>query len=50
MPTILDLAAHADLPAETVLRVLLREPVNEAAEKRVAEAVEALGLARLPAA
>ena len=48
MPTILDLAAHADLPAETVLRVLLREPVNEAAEKRVAEAVEALGLPDYP--
>ena len=48
MATILDLAAHADLPAETVLRVLLREPVNEAAEKRVAEAVEALGLPDYP--
>ena len=48
MPTILDLAAHADLPAETVLRVLLREPVNEAAEKRVAAAVEALGLPDYP--
>jgi hypothetical protein len=48
MPTILDLAAHADLPAETVLRVLLREPVNEAAERRVAEAVEALGLPDYP--
>jgi len=48
MATILDLAEHADLPAETVLRVLLREPVNEAAEKRVAEAVEALGLPDYP--
>jgi hypothetical protein len=48
MATILDLAAHAELPAETVLRVLLREPVNEAAEKRVAEAIEALGLPDYP--
>jgi hypothetical protein len=48
MPTILDLAEYADLPAETVLRVLLREPVNEAAERRVAEAVEALGLPDYP--
>ena len=48
MATILDLAEHADLPAETVLRVLLREPVNEAAEKRVAAAVEALGLPDYP--
>ena len=48
MATILDLAQHAGLPAETVLRVLLREPVNEAAQKRVAEAVEALGLPDYP--
>jgi hypothetical protein len=48
MATIVDLAEHAGLPAETVLRVLLREPVNEAAEKRVAEAVEALGLPDYP--
>ena len=48
MATILELAAYAELPAETVLRVLLREPVNEAAQKRVADAVEALGLPEYP--
>ncbi len=46
--TILELAAFAELPAETVLRVLLREPTNESAQKRVAEAVEALGLPDYP--
>jgi hypothetical protein len=46
--TILELAAYADLPAETVLRVLLRKPTNESAEKRVAAAVEALGLPDYP--
>ncbi len=48
MTTILELAAYAELPAETVLRVLLREPTNESAQKRVAEAVEALGLPDYP--
>lgn len=48
MATILELAAHAELPAETVLRVLLREPTSESAQKRVAEAVEALGLPDYP--
>jgi hypothetical protein len=43
MPTILELAQHADLPAETVLRVILREPTSEVAQRRVAEAVAALG-------
>jgi hypothetical protein len=48
MATVLELAAHADLPVETVLRVLLREPVNEAAAQRVAEAVAELGLPDYP--
>jgi hypothetical protein len=46
--TILELAAYAELPAETVLRVLLREPTNESAQKRVAAAVEALGMPDYP--
>jgi hypothetical protein len=48
MTTVLELAAHAQLPVETVLRVLLREPVNEAAAQRVAEAVAELGLPDYP--
>jgi hypothetical protein len=48
MTTVLELAAHAQLPVETVLRVLLREPVNEAAAKKVAEAVDELGLPDYP--
>jgi hypothetical protein len=43
MATILELANHAGLSSETVLRVILREPVNEDARRRVAAAVEALG-------
>jgi|SRR5918995_3338349 hypothetical protein len=43
MATILELANYAGLPTETVLRVILREPVNEYACRRVAAAVEALG-------
>lgn len=43
MPTILELAQHAELPAETVLRVILREPTSEAAQRAVADAVAALG-------
>ena len=48
MATVLELAAHADLPVETVLRVLLREPTNEAAARRVAEAVAELGAPDYP--
>jgi hypothetical protein len=48
MTTVLELAAHAQLPVETVLRVLLREAVNEAAAQRVAEAVAELGLPDYP--
>ena len=43
MPTILELAQHAELPAETVLRVILREPTSEAAQRAVAQAVVELG-------
>jgi uncharacterized coiled-coil protein SlyX len=43
MPTILELAQHAELPAETVLRVILREPTSEAAQRAVADAVAELG-------
>jgi uncharacterized coiled-coil protein SlyX len=43
MPTILELAQHAGLPAETVLRVILREPTSESAQRAVAEAVAVLG-------
>ncbi len=48
MTTVLELATHADLPVETVLRVLLREPTNEAAQRKVAEAVAVLGLPDYP--
>jgi len=48
MTTVLELAAHAQLPVETVLRVLLREPVNDTAAKKVAEAVDELGLPDYP--
>jgi hypothetical protein len=48
MTTLLDLAAHTGLPVETVLRVLLREPTNEAARRSVALAVEELGLPEYP--
>jgi hypothetical protein len=41
--TILELAAYADVSAETVLRVVHGEPVGEEAELRVHEAIEALG-------
>jgi hypothetical protein len=48
MATVLELAAHADLPVETVIRVLMREPTNDAATRRVGEAVAALGLPDYP--
>lgn len=43
MPTILELAQHAELPAETVLRVILREPTSETAKRAVDQAVAELG-------
>lgn len=43
MATILELAAYADVSAETVLRVVHGEPVSEEVELRVHEAIEALG-------
>jgi len=48
MTYVLQLAAHTDLPVQTVLRVLLRQPTNEAAQKKVAEAVELIGLPDYP--
>ena len=48
MTYVLQLAAHTDLPVQTVLRVLLRRPTNEAAEKKVAEAVRLIGLPDYP--
>lgn len=48
MTYVLQLAAHADLPVQTVLRVLLRQPTNEAAQRKVAEAVELIGLPDYP--
>jgi len=48
MTYVLQLAAHADLPVQTVLRVLLRQPTNEAAEKKVADAVKLIGLPDYP--
>jgi hypothetical protein len=39
MTYVLQLAEHADLPVQTVLRVLLRQPTNEAAQRKVTEAV-----------
>jgi hypothetical protein len=48
MTYVLQLAAHTDLPVQTVLRVLLRQPTNDAAQKKVAEAVAAIGLPDYP--
>src|SRR5918994_6873897 len=48
MTYVLQLAAHTDLPVQTVLRVLLRQPTNEAAQRKVAEAVELIGLPDYP--
>lgn len=48
MAYVLDLAAHSGLPVETVLRVLLRKPTNEDARRKVADAVNQLGLPDYP--
>jgi hypothetical protein len=49
MPTILELAERAELPSETVLRVVMGEPANEAARKSVAAAIADLGPPDYPA-
>jgi hypothetical protein len=46
--TILELAAHADVSAESVLRVVHGEPVSEDVERRVQEAIDALGAPPFP--
>jgi hypothetical protein len=46
--TILELAAHAGVSAESVLRVVHGEPVSEDVERRVQEAIDALGTPPFP--
>jgi hypothetical protein len=46
--TILELAAYADVSAENVLRVVHGESVNEDVERRVREAIGALGVPAYP--
>lgn len=48
MTYVLQLAAHTDLPVQTVLQVLLRQPTNESAQRKVAEAVKLIGLPDYP--
>ena len=48
MATILELADYADVSAENVLRVVHREPVSEEVERRVYEAIDALGVPSYP--
>ena len=48
MATILELAAYAEVSAENVLRVVHGEPVSEEIERRVYEAIDALGLPAYP--
>ena len=48
MATILELAAYADVSAENVLRVVHGEPVSEEIERRVYEAIDALGVPAYP--
>jgi hypothetical protein len=43
MATILELAEHADVSAENVLRVVYGEPVSSAVEERVHRAIDELG-------
>ena len=43
MATILELADYAEVSAENVLRVVYGEPVSEDVERRVYEAIDALG-------
>jgi hypothetical protein len=46
--TILELAAYAEVSAENVLRVVNGEPVSEEVERRVYEAIDALGVPAYP--
>ena len=46
--TILELADYADVSAENVLRVVHGEPVSEEVERRVYEAIDALGVPPYP--
>jgi hypothetical protein len=46
--TILELAAYADVSAENVLRVVHGEPVSDDVERRVYDAIEALGAPPYP--
>jgi hypothetical protein len=46
--TILELADYADVSAESVLRVVHREPVSEEVQRRVYEAIDALGVPSYP--
>ena len=46
--TILELADYAEVSAENVLRVVHGEPVSEDVERRVQDAIEALGWPPLP--
>jgi uncharacterized protein involved in exopolysaccharide biosynthesis len=43
MPTLMEIAEHADVPVEGVLKVLNGQPVSEVVAERVAAAMEALG-------
>jgi hypothetical protein len=46
--TILELADYADVSAENVLRVVHGEPVSEEVERRVHEAIDAIGVPPYP--
>jgi hypothetical protein len=46
--TILELADYADVSAENVLRVVHGEPVSEEVERRVYEAIDAIGVPPYP--
>jgi hypothetical protein len=43
MPTILDIARHADVPAESVVRVVRGEPISAQVALRVQQAIDELG-------
>jgi hypothetical protein len=50
MATILEIARHAGIPADQVVRVVSGEPVNEDAARRVREAIALLGAPPYPRA